>query len=249
MGLLSLVLACTDPSETALAVCSLSPGLYEDTEGRTLLAQYLDTSLYEGGVPTIGHDLVGGRESLRGAACTLLHREDEQITMERVQPAFDLGGSTGQPRTVQLTWTVRKGLVDIGLVDALQKRTETQEAIREADLPLFAGRWDSLAASFPDPLLAVDQGRAQRLLDEALYRRHLVPLPEAVEEGRMVGKVENRGDRRISSFEVQGVFEGVQEAVTVELGELEAGDSVPFSLAIPPDSLGGYTLTVIACSF
>ncbi len=249
MGLLSLFLACTDPSESALALCSLSPGLYEDTEGRSLLADLLDTTPYEASAPTIGHDLAGGRGSLRGATCTLIARDGDRVSMERVQPSFDRIGTPGEAQTVQLEWTVREGLVDIGLVDALQQRTETQEAIREGDLPLFAGRWEALAASFPDPLLRVDHERAQRLLDEALYRRQLVPLPERVEEGAMIGSVENRGDRRVSSFKVQGEFEGVQQPVSVELGELEAGASIPFSLAIPPDSLGGYMLTVSACSF
>ena len=233
MGLLSVLLGCSDPTEAALAVCAASPGLYEDEAGRALLAEHMDTSLYADGVQTIGHALANGREALRGATCTLTGREGERVTMEREQPVVGADGSLGRPQTVTLVWTVTDGV----------------EAIRQGDLPLFVGTWESLAASFPDPLLAADTARAQRLLDQALYRRQLVPLPDTVSEGKLVGHVENRGDRAVSAMRLSGDFEGVLQEQVLELGGVVAGASLPFELPIPEGALGGYQLTVTACSF
>lgn len=249
MGLLSVLLACSDPTQAALALCAASPGLYEDEQGRALLSEHMDTGPYADGVPTIGHALAQGREALRGATCTVTSREGERVDLERTQPTVAADGSLGREQRVSLSWTVKDGVVDIGLADALQKRVDTQEAIRAGDLPLFVGTWESLAASFPDPLLAADTARAQRLLDQALYRKHLVPLPDSVQEALLVGHVENRGDHAVSGMRLSADFEGIAKEQILELGPLAAGASLPFELPIPEGALGGYVLTVSACSF
>ena len=247
MGLVSLLLACADPSAVALALCAQSPGLYEDESGQTLLQGWLSADGWNAASPTLGHTRAGGRDVLRGATCEVTSEDGGHITLSREQPSFSIDGVAGRTTTVALDWTVDGESVDIGLSDALELRSQADEALAEGNLPVFAGRWESLAASFPDPLLAVDHAEAALVLARALYRRKLVPLPQRIEGNALVGFVENRGDRDVTAVTVLAEFEGVETEVTVDA--VPAGGETSLVVPIPEGQDGGYRLTVTACSF
>ena len=242
---LSLLLACSDPGAKALALCQQSPGLYEDADGQAALAAWLPSESWSEVAPTLGHQRAGGRSALRGAVCAVESVEGQTVTLSRTQPQVKADGSLHGEQTVTLRWTVDE-TVDIGLGDALDLRAQADAALAEGNLPVFAGMWESLSASFPDPLLAVDHAEAQLILERALYRRHLVPLPEKVEAGALVGRLENRGDRDVSMSTISADFAGLEQ--TLDVGPVGAGQSTPFSMPLPPDA-DAYRLTVTACSF
>ena len=244
---MSLLLACADPSAVALALCAQSPGLYEDESGQTLLQGWLSADAWQEASPTLGHSRAGGRDALRGATCQVTSAEGGNITLVREQTSFGIDGVAGHPSTVTLDWIVDGDRVDIGLSDALALRSQADEALSEGNLPVFVGRWESLAASFPDPLLAVDHAEATLVLERTLYRRKLVPLPERIDSGALVGFVENRGDRDVTAVTVLAEFEGVETEVLI--AAVPAGGKTPLTVPIPEGHDGGYRLTVSACSF
>ena len=259
------------PEEVALKACELGPGLAMDPVGATELAPLLtseEAGVLSKEVPTLGLEKVGdaGAAQIREASsCEVLSTERAgkgrwAVKLKRMQPLVKRDGTIGQLVEVELDWQVTKtsdGLrVEVGLPTAANARRSAADAESMGDMKRAASIWKSLGKKLGDPLVAVDLGRVQPIVDVGQVSKQIMLVFDRIEHpekgapagapNRAHAKAINASKRDVAEAEVKFIFtvDGVEEIVSAQAGPIGKGDKVEVIADIPARAEGQVKLDI-----
>lgn len=193
--------------------------------------------------PTLGLQAVGeaGLAELRAQVhCQVVDRTGDEILLERTQPIVAADGTiTDAVQTRRLGWRLLDGRVEIGLVDAQDRWRRAQDADPEA----AAAQLIAIERLLADPLLAVDVFHANETAERARARLALTSTFVRARGDVVHAELINNGGRPVRSATVVARFES-GEQIQVQVGPLQAGQRVPYTVAMPEGANGGVRLQV-----
>jgi hypothetical protein len=262
MLILLALLGCTDPEVLAVSACEAVPGLSTDTAGLTALEPLLTPSAFailKEAEPTEGQKKLGeaGLAQIRaGTSCTVAQVDPAgsgrwAVKLKRTAPVVGPDGAIGAAEETEFEWQVVDsdgGRVDVGMEKAASMRRSVAEAVEKGELRRAASTLRTLSRSFPDPALAVDVALAEAALERADYASKLSNTFVDASDTEVHATFTNSGDRPVGGVSVGGNFETPEGEVvaTATLGEVAAGASVEYTLAIPEGASGKVKLSTEA---
>lgn len=261
-----LLLACLDP-QPAIDLCLAQPGLHQDPTGLALWSPLLvdsELSLIRTAQPTQGSQVLGpdGLAALRTASTCAVERHEHsgEIHLRRERPKVNALGEQVSYTVEELHWLLTDGRVQTGVAEALLLR---QSAEKEEDPERSAEAWVRLYGAFPDPSLDVDLSLAEdRALAEAV-RLQTTNTFHNRQDTTVYAELVNRSEHDLAGAIILVRLvdpaakplrpmapPGVRVLPTpvataslrVELGPVDAGERLPYTFTLPPNT-GSFRLS------
>lgn len=239
MLLLSLLLACTDPTPVAIQACQAIPTIAPTPESLALFEPLLvrdEYTLLAKQLPTLGIAAVGeeGLVPLRQAAtCTSSDAKHAgpgiwKVYLDRRSPSLTMDGQ-GDVVSHHFEWMVHEtdaGLrVETDLARYVSMRESITEGLKTDDHDRATSLWQTMIDDYGDPTLVHDLAAAEVARTHYKYGKKLGTDIMGIDGDELVGKLFNHGKVELPRVAVRFTLtgpEGQEVVVDRELTKVPA---------------------------